>query len=413
MTSAVPPLARRTSLSLLVLALLGLSASVAAAVVHYRLLADPLYQSVCDFNATWNCTQVYESAYGALAGVPVAVGGVVWFAAVTLLALAAHRGAGKAGPPGERARRIVGYLFVAGVAALSVVLYLGYASVFVLKTYCLFCLITYFAVAGIFVIAGAASDGIMSGLHKRAPGDLRALAASPIGLSLTLVFGVGAAARIALFPRQVDAVAAAAATPAAPVSVRTLDAAEQSNFDQWYASLPMTPVAVPADGAKVVVVKFNDYQCPPCRMTWETYKPIFAKYTAQHPGKVKYVTIDYPLEGECNVNTPGAGHMAACEAAVAVRLARARGRGEAMEEWLFANQPQMTPDLVRQGARSIGGVTDFDAQYAKTLEAVKADIAMGAALKVTGTPTFFINGRRVPIIKPEFLDAAIAYELKQ
>ena len=37
---------------------------------------------------------------------------------------------------------------------------------------------------------------------------------------------------------------------------------------------------------------------------------------------------------------------------------------------------------------------------------------MGAALKVTGTPTFFVNGARVPIIKPEFFDAAIAYELK-
>jgi hypothetical protein len=71
---------------------------------------------------------------------------------------------------------------------------------------------------------------------------------------------------------------------------------------------------------------------------------------------------------------------------VAVRLARAKGRADAMEEWLFANQPQITPDLVKQGARSVGGITDFDAQYAKTLELVKADIAMGASLKVTGTP---------------------------
>ena len=97
---------------------------------------------------------------------------------------------------------------------------------------------------------------------------------------------------------------------------------------------------------------------------------------------------------------------------MAVRLARAKGRGDAMEEWIFANQPQITPDLVKQGARSIGGITDFEAQYAKTLELVKADIAMGASLKVTGTPTFFINGARVPIVKPEFFDAAIAYELK-
>jgi protein-disulfide isomerase len=326
-----------------------------------------------------------------------------------LLAVAGLRGAGSSGAAEALSARVAGYIFASSVVGLSAVLYLGYASLFVLKTYCLFCFITYFAVAGLFLVSGAASDGTMTGLPRRALGDLRALVTSPVALTLALAFGAGAIALVALFPRQVDAVTAAAAA-AAPV--RTLDATEQSNFDQWYAGLPRVPLAVPTDGAKVLVVKFNDYQCPPCRMTWEQYKPIIAKYIAQYPGKVKYVTKDYPLDGECNVNTPGAGHAAACEAAVAVRLARAKGRAEAMEEWLFANQPQITPDLVRQGARSIGGITDFEEQYAKTIELVKADIAMGASLKVTGTPTFFINGARVPIIKPEFFDAAIAYELK-
>ena len=409
MTSPSPSLSRRAASWILALALVGLGASIAAAVVHYQLIADPLYRSVCDFNDTWSCTQVYESAYGAFWGVPVAVGGVVWFAAVTLLALVGWKGAGSTGPAGALAGRVAGYIFVLSVVGLSAVLYLAYASIFVLKTYCLFCFITYFAVAGLFLVAGAAADGTMTGLPRRAFGDARALITSPLALMLAVSFAAGAIALVALFPRQVDAVTAAAAA-AAPV--RALDTSEQSNFDQWYSSLPRVPVAVSADGAKVLIVKFNDYQCPPCRMTWEQYKPIIAKYMAQYPGKVKYVTKDYPLDGECNVNTPGAGHAAACEAAVAVRLARAKGRADAMEEWLFANQPQITPDLVKQGARSVGGITDFEAQYAKTLELVKADIALGASLKVTGTPTFFVNGARVPIIKPEFLDAAIAYELK-
>ncbi len=403
-------MSRRTSLGLVLLAAVGLSASVAASVVHYKLLSDSAYQSVCDFNATWSCTQVYESAYGAFRGVPVAIGGVVWSTAVLLLAWVVHRGAGRADAGGELARRATGYIFALSIVGLSVVLYLAYASVFVLGTYCLFCFITYFAVAGIFLLSGAAADGIMTGLPRRAPADVRALFGSPLALSLTAVFAAGVVALVALFPRQVDAVSAAEAAAAAPV--RTLEAAEQSNFDQWYASLPRVPVAVPNDGAKVLIVKFNDYQCPPCRMTWEQYKPVIAKYAAQYPGKVKFVTKDYPLDGECNVNTPGAGHLSACEAAVAVRLARGKGRAEAMEEWLFANQPQLTPDLVKSAARSVGGIEDFEAQYARTLDLVKSDIAMGAALKVTGTPTFFINGARVPIIKAEFFDAAIAYELK-
>ena len=57
-------MSRRTSVLLLVACLVGVGSSVAAAAIHYQLLADPSYRSVCDINATWNCTQVYESRYG-------------------------------------------------------------------------------------------------------------------------------------------------------------------------------------------------------------------------------------------------------------------------------------------------------------------------------------------------------------
>ena len=376
--------------------------------IHYRLLQDPLYHSFCDINTTWSCTQVYESQYGAFWGVPVAVGGVIWFVAASLLSFAGVRAVSRPARDPELTRRIPGYLFALSILALAMVLYLGYASIFLLKTYCLFCLMTYLAVIGIFVVSGAAAEGSMTELPRRAARDLRQLVSSPLALGLALAFLAGSAALVALFPRQVDA-HTAAASAAAPVAV---SGEQQSNFEQWYQTLPRVPLAVPNDGAKVLIVKFNDYQCPPCRMTWEQYKPVIAKYQAQYPGKVKFVTKDYPLDPECNQYVPGGMHNSACEAAVAVRLARAKGRAEAMEEWLFANQSMVTPDLVKQAVKSVGGVTDFDAQYAKTLDLVKGDIALASSLKVTGTPTFFINGVRLPIVKPEFFDLAIQYELK-
>ena len=394
---------RRAGLALLLLALLALGASSAAAVIHYHLLLDRTYHSACDINATWNCSQVYESQYGAFRGVPVAVGGVVWASSVTAL-LAAGLALGRRAP--EFAARVPAYVFVLAVPGLSVVLYLAYASLFVLKTYCIFCLITYVAVAGIFVVSGAAADGSMTDLARNARRDLKSLAGSPLGLLVSGLFVAGVVALVALFPRQLDATTAPVAAPA------PLTTEQQTEFDRWYESLPRVPLAVPTDGAKVLIVKFNDYQCPPCRMTWEQYKPVIAKYQSMYPGKVKFVTKDFPLDPKCNVNTPQGMHQASCEAASAVRMARAKGRAEAMEEWLFANQPQLTPDLVKQAVRSVGGVTDFDAQYPKIVELVKGDIAMGAALQVHATPTFFINGVRIPIVKPEYFDQAIAYELK-
>jgi protein-disulfide isomerase len=158
-------------------------------------------------------------------------------------------------------------------------------------------------------------------------------------------------------------------------------------------------------------VKFNDYSCPPCRQTFEEYKPILAKLRQKYPGKVEFVTRDFPLDPECN--SLGGPHPLACEAAVAVRLAREKGKAEAMEDWLFANQPSMTLDMLKQGVATVGGVTDFDARYAKTLELVKGDIGQGVQLQVRGTPTFFMNGIRLPNLRGEFFEAAVEWELKR
>jgi protein-disulfide isomerase len=68
---------------------------------------------------------------------------------------------------------------------------------------------------------------------------------------------------------------------------------------------------------------------------------------------------------------------------------------------------------VKEGAASVGGVTDFDARYSRTLELVRADIAQGIQLGVRGTPTFFMNGIRLPNLRGEFFEAAVLWELRR
>ena len=174
------------------------------------------------------------------------------------------------------------------------------------------------------------------------------------------------------------------------------------------------PLVVPADGAKVLVVKFNDFQCPACGQSYLQYKPIFAKFEAEQPGAVKVVLKDYPLNKDCNDAIGQSIHSAACEAAVAVRLAGAHKKTEAMEEWLYTHQPAMTPPSVRQAAHDIGEIADFDAKYQSTLSLVKGDVALGRQLGIKSTPTFFINGVKVEgALPPQYFDQAIKYELKR
>ena len=386
-------------------ALLGLGASTYSTWVHYRILNDPTYvESACDVSATVNCTAVYSSRFGAFAGVPVAVFGTLFFVFVLFLIAWSAKSA-------VTRDNLSDYVFAASTIGLAAVLYLGYASFFILGALCLACLTTYVAVIGLFLTSGASARQPMTKLPGRFAKDRAALTAG-------VMFAVAAAAAIAVFPEQRVTAAAsepAASSPAAAPqsSIPAADAGQIQKLEEYLAAQPRIPVMVPTDGAAVVIVKFNDYQCPACGQTYRDYKPVLAKWAAQAPGKVKFLAKDYPLERECNQFVPQDLHPGACEAAVAVRLAREKGKAEAMEDWLFANQPAMNPQTVKNAAAAVGQVGDFDARYAGTLELVKADIAQGAQLKIGGTPTFFMNGMRLPGLRAEFFDAAIAWELRR
>ena len=116
------------------------------------------------------------------------------------------------------------------------------------------------------------------------------------------------------------------------------------------------PLVIPADGAKVLIVKFNDFQCPACG---QSYLPVQADPRevrgVESRRRCKCVLKDYPLNADCN------------DERAARRFIRRRAMrrspcgwrrrttsGEAIEEWLYTHQPEMTPASVRQAARDIG-----------------------------------------------------------
>jgi uncharacterized membrane protein/protein-disulfide isomerase len=391
---------------ILALATIGLGSSTWSSYVHYQLLTDASYTSACDVNATISCSQAYLSRYGSLWGVPVALGGVLFFAMVLVIA-------GVAGRPGSKARENApGYVFALSTLALSFVLYLGWASYFVLKTFCVLCAITYVSVIAIFLISGGATTFPMKTLPDRARRDVRTLVSSPLALFIAVLFVAGAAIAVGAFPRDTAGEVAAAGQAPAPLPQVTDE--QRAQIAQWWEVQPRVEVPVPADGFKVLIVKFNDYQCPACKVTFDTYKQILPKYIAS--GQVKYVVKHYPLEPECNPGVPNVVHSASCEAAASVIMAKAKGTADKLEDWIFANlgPPLLTPDQVKNAARTVGGITDFDAQYARVKEEVRTDAGLGQLLGVKSTPTFYINGRSPTQVLPaQFFDVLIQLELQR
>jgi protein-disulfide isomerase len=248
----------------------------------------------------------------------------------------------------------------------------------------------------------------MKTLPGRVARDFGALASSPIALTVCALFAIGAVSLVAAFPKEHPGGPTAEASSAPP-----LTAEQRSQIARWWDMQPKVDVPVAANGARVVMVKFSDYQCPGCGATYTAYAPVIAKWTKT--GRFQFVLEDYPLEPECNATVHSVVHGASCEAAAAVEMARQRhdGSDARLESWLFTHQePMLSPDDVVNAAREIAGIQDFAAEYRQALVHVRRAAEMGAALRISRTPTFFINGRRLEGGQdPRVIDAVIELEM--
>ena len=116
------------------LALMGLGVSAYLTAVHYSEGQIPL---ACATTGFLNCEDVTRSAESMIAGVPVALLGVIWFAVALILALT---------------HLFPGLLLAWTAAALAFVFYLVYVEMFLIGALCLWCTVVHVAVAGLFLL---------------------------------------------------------------------------------------------------------------------------------------------------------------------------------------------------------------------------------------------------------------------
>lgn len=135
--------------------------------------------------------------------------------------------------------------------------------------------------------------------------------------------------------------------------------------------------------APVTIVEFADYQCSHCA----EQEPVVQRLMRDYDARVRFVFHDYPL-----------GHPNSFDLAQVARCAGEQGGFWAMHDFLFKHFD--TVDTARFGeyASALGldgeGLTACvkSGRYGKSIE---ADAALAQKAGVLGTPTFFVNGRRL------------------
>lgn len=171
---------------------------------------------------------------------------------------------------------------------------------------------------------------------------------------------------------------------------------------------PRTEVAVPADApalgpanAPVTMVEFLDYQCPYCHRVQGVVDQVLARY----PDKIRFVHRDFLL-----------GNPRSLPAARAARCAGEQGKFWEYHRQLLSDPRHEDADLQRRAAGLGLDTGRFTTCVASNRHdpAIESASEQGRTVGVSGTPTFFINGRRVVGVKPlDELSRMIEEELKR
>ncbi len=187
--------------------------------------------------------------------------------------------------------------------------------------------------------------------------------------------------------------------------LRCLDAGDTLAPEQWAALLADDPPSFGPATASATLVVFSDFSCPFCGRMAAGIEQVRARWP---DGAVRVVFRQFPLGRHDNADLAAQASLAAA----------AQGRFWEFHDLVFAHQDELDPPSLERWAEQ-AGVERAALRAALRDEtyraAVDADLALGLAACISGTPTVFLNGERLRVDprEPQELLDAIQQELER
>ena len=346
----------------------GLADSIYLAISHYRVYSDIGYKSFCAVSRAINCDTVSQSPYAIFLNLPVAVWGIFGYAfLLPVLIFAASETAGKT--------RIWSLICWTALAFSCLSILLALVSTFVIKSYCIMCLISYginFALLFYsWLIQRRFSN---SGLIENTQKDILFLWEHKIkSILLFGAFFAAATGTWALFPHYWN--------------FRPPSISDDIPTGTTSAGYPWIGAKEPV----LEITEFADYECFQCRKMHYFLRQLMA----ENPGKLRIIHRNYPMDNEFNPIVREPFHVGSGKLALLAAFAASRNRFWQMNDLLY--------DMVGRhkliGTKELSQILDLDSnELARALNdrtirlRVKHDIYTGNKLGITGTPAYAIDG---------------------
>ncbi len=390
---------------LVFLSLVGIALSLYLLIIHYLPASrDSVLFQLCSVGA-FNCDRVNSGQYSVFLGLPIAAYGLVFyfFVLFILILRKAHL----------ESKLLDAFVIISSAAAAIAVFPLFALSTFVIKAFCLYCVIAWlcnFAIFGLSLALVRGEDNffaIFRGAWKELrenPGALHCIAVIVLFLVVTYS-GTSFLTAMLGSNRQY-------------ANLQQNMRMEEQAFDEYVRRRPVPmdiaglPVYYGDPSAKVTIVEYFNFDCHVCRSAAPIIKSIIDKY----PGKVRLFLKHYPLDGTCNKYIAGRGDGLSCRAAlVAIALQKSPKHREYIE-YIMTKKGHLKRETVLEALEKI----DMNADKLRALldekiaiKILESQIDSGEKFKIQGTPSFIINGKIIPTGLPpaRFLERIIKLEI--
>ena len=167
-----------------------------------------------------------------------------------------------------------------------------------------------------------------------------------------------------------------------------------------------------SESAGLTVVEFSDFLCPYCAKAAKFLK---VAGSSNHD-RARFVFRHYPLDKSCNPRLSSNVHPGACLLAEGAVCAQEQGKFWAYHDIAFETKGKISRSVIQNIAERI----DMDLEAFNScldsnrgLKVVTEDIQAAINAGVTGTPTLFINGRKLRgVPKPWVLNELLKFSEK-